>query len=145
MIASPDLELQKAVIDALSADVSLMALVHDVYDSAKVPSDQAANGAPWGEVEGYVSFGPETEIEDNHDCFSVEEITLQIDCWSRKVGRVHVKQIMQAVRVVLKSAELVLPSYGNVLPELELKEITPDPETGVMHGILQFTFDVQVH
>ncbi|MGG9998679.1 DUF3168 domain-containing protein [Pseudovibrio ascidiaceicola] len=141
MMANPDLELQQAVIAALEGDAALMEVVHGVYDSAKAASD----GAPWGEQQGYVSLGPEDELEDHHDCFTIEEITVQIDCWSKKPGRVHTKQILRAVRNVLSGAELPLPSFGNVLTELELQRIVPDPEEGVTHGILQFTFEIQVY
>ncbi|KZL04543.1 hypothetical protein PsAD2_04626 [Pseudovibrio axinellae] len=142
-MGSPDLELQKAVVAALSADETVLEFVHDVFDSVKVPSDQA--NSPWGVKDGYVSLGAEMNVPARHDGFLIEETTLQIDCWSRKTGRVHVKQIMAAVRAVLDGAELPLPSYGNVISELSLHTITPDPETGVTHGVLHFSFEIQVH
>ncbi len=143
-MANPDLELQKAINDALRGDAALMKLVHRVYDSVKVSSEASGNGAPWGELDGYVSFGPEDGTEDRHDCFTIEEVTFQIDCWSRRPGKTHVKQILRAVRNVLSGAELPLPSFGNVLSELVLQRIVPDPEEGVTHGILQFTFEIQI-
>lgn len=132
---APSIELQGAIHAALKGDASLMALVNGVYD--RVPKD------PWGAVMGYISFGPEFTVYEDDDCLSIEEINLQIDVWSRQVGRVHCKQIVDRVRLVL----LTLPElteHALVLADAPLSRVSPDPDGLTMHGIINLRFVVEV-
>jgi hypothetical protein len=132
---APSIELQGAIHDALKGDAALMAMINGVYD--RVPED------PWGTIRGYITFGPEFTVYEDDDCIRIEEINLQLDVWSRQVGRVHCKQIVDRVRQVL----LALPEFTDhalVLAEAPLSRVSPDPDGLTMHGIINLRFVVEV-
>jgi hypothetical protein len=97
------LELQGKLFAALTAAGIAGGRVYD-----HVPPDVAFP---------YVSFGPWTSTSDDADCISADEITGQIDVWSRQPGFVEAKQIARAVRDVLRDADLTLASNALVLLE----------------------------
>lgn len=137
-MASPDTELQGAIFAALKASAEVMALVHDVYDDLRLSDEAKTAGAPYGTAGGYISFGPESSVPDDFDCLPGDEITVQIDVWSNKVGRVHCKAICGAVRGVLKGVTLSLPTHAHVVLDLVLYRVLPDPQEGITHGVMQF-------
>ena len=120
-----------------------MALVHDVYDDTRLSDTQKDAGAPYGTAGGYVSFGPESTVPDDYDCIGLDEVTVQIDVWSHKVGRLHCKQICRAVRDALKDVELDLPTHGHLTTDLALQRVLPDPEEAITHGVMQFTAHIE--
>lgn len=131
---APAVELQGAIHAALTGDAGLMALINGVYD--RVP------GEPWGSVMGYISFGPEFTVYEDAECLRVEEINVQLDVWSRQVGRVHCKQVVDRARQVL----LALPElteHALVLADAPLSRVTPDPDGLTMHGIINLRFEVE--
>lgn len=142
-MAEPETELQKAIYDALKGSATLMALVHDVYDDTRLSDAQMAAGAPFGAADGYVSFGPESTVASDFDCIALDDVTVQLDVWSRKVGRVHCKQICRAVRDVLKDVTLSLPTHGHLTTDLVLQRILPDPNEAITHGVMQFTAHIE--
>lgn len=134
-MTSPSLEVQGVILAALKGNSALMALIANVYDS--VPEN------PWGTALAYVSFGPEDSNIDDVDCIDGEEISLQIDVWSRKPGRVACKNICDAVKSVLHRAELTLTV--NALAEIELENvrILKDPDQTTTHGAMTFRIAVE--
>ena len=142
-MAEPETELQKAIYDALKGSAAVMALVHDVYDDTRLSDAQKAAGAPYGIADGYVSFGPESTVPDDYDCIGLDAVTVQLDIWSRKVGRLHCKQICRAVRDALKDVELDLPTHGHLTTDLVLQRILPDPDEAITHGVMQFTAHIE--
>lgn len=139
----PETELQTAIYDALKDSDYIMMLIHDVYDDTRLDDTQKAAGAPYGAADGYISFGPESTVPDEYDCIAMDEITIQLDIWSRKIGRAHCKQICRAVRDVLKDVTLALPTHGHLTTDLTLQRILPDPDSAVTHGVLQFTAHIE--
>lgn len=142
-MTEPEVELQKAFCDALKGSSKVMALVHDVYDDTRLTDSQKAAGAPYGAEGAYISFGPELTVPDDYDCISSDEITVQLDIWSRKVGRLHCKQICRAVRGALKDVELDLPTHRHLTTDLVLQRILPDPDDAITHGVMQFTAHIE--
>ncbi|MBC7154493.1 MAG: DUF3168 domain-containing protein [Rhodobacteraceae bacterium] len=142
-MAAPESELQKAIYDALKGSAAVMAQVSDVYDDTRLSDAQKAAGAPWGAEDGYISFGPESTVADDHDCIAIDEITVQLDVWSRRVGRLHCKQVCHAVRQALKDVTLTLPTHGHLTTDLVLQRILPDPDDAITHGVMQFTAHVE--
>lgn len=127
-MTDPSLELQSAIVAAVQADTALMALIDDIYD--KVPPK------PWGAMQGYISFGPENIIIEG-DCVDLYDISIQIDVWSRQIGRVHCKQILRELRRVMKTIETTenpIVDIGDPSGDIRL-----DPDGLTTHGFLQYT------
>jgi hypothetical protein len=124
-------ELWDGIFKTLSQDSALMALIDDVYD--KVPS------APWRARKAYLSRGPFYGVPNDADCISSDEITAQIDAWSRKTARGATDVIVTAMRRALHGRSLVLPSGANVSLWVTLWRIIDDPDPLTTHGIVQVT------
>lgn len=133
MSASAD--LQKLIYDTLKANTAVMVLVNGVYDS--VPS------SPWGAKEGYISFGPVDVVEDDAECIIGGIHSVQIDCWSRKVGAVHCKQIVDAVKAALHEKDLQLLSYGLVQMRVTMRRVFRDPDGLTYHGVVTVEADIE--
>lgn len=142
-MVSPSLEFQQAVLEALRGSAEVLALVHGVYDGVTFGKAKKAQGAPWGAKRGYVSFGPESSVPDDFDCLALDEITLQVDVWSKRPGRVHCKAICAAVRKALRGVVLDLPTYGHLRTSLVLERVIPDPRVGITHGVMQFSAEIE--
>lgn len=132
MISSPQAELQKLIFDTLKADATLTALTDDVYDA--VPPEA------WdGTINGYVSFGPTDVVIDDADCITGGQHTFQIDCWSRQVGSVHCKRMVDAVYAALHEQPLTLADNALVEIYVALRQVMRDPDGLTTHGIIQVT------
>lgn len=125
---SAQAELQKLIYDTLKADASVMALASDVYDS--VPEQ------PWGARKGYISFGPSDVVDDDADCISSGDHTFQIDCWSRQVGSVHAKRMVDAVKDALHGRPLKLSENALVEMRVTMRRVFRDPDGLTTHGVV---------
>ena len=135
-MTSPSLEVQGLLVSRLKNTGAVSSLINGVYD--RVPAD------PWGTKQAYISFGAEDMTPDDADCVEGEEITIQIDVWSRKVGRVACKEIMSAVKAALHLRDdLILAENILVECRLELSRILQDPDGLTTHGVMQFSFSVE--
>ncbi len=132
---SPSEELQGAIVALLKNDPGVMALVSDIYD--RVPREA------WDADEGYISFGPEDVVSDFGGCIEVQNISLQLDIWSRKVGRVHAKRIMHEVRRAMRG--LVLSENPIVAMGDPFQQVVRDPDGSTTHGILRYEFEIEAH
>lgn len=131
-MAAPSLELQAVIVAAVRADSSLMALISDIYDLP--PAD------PFGAEQGYIGFGPE-DAPTQKGCVDLVTVTLQLDVWSRRVGRVHCKQILHELKRVLHSvATIENPIVSRGEP---YERILRDPDGITHHGILQLSFGME--
>ena len=131
-MAAPALELQAAIVAAVRADAALMALVSGIYDLP--PAD------PFGAAQGYIGFGPE-DAPTETGCVDLVTVTLQMDVWSRRVGRVHCKEILHELKRVLRgvaTAENPIVSRGE-----PFERILRDPDGVTHHGILQLSFGME--
>ena len=121
----PSLELQGRVVSALKAAGIVGGRVHDaVPEKPTFP---------------YISIGPWTSTSDNADCVLTDEISAQIDVWSRQPGFVEAKQIAHDVRRVLRDADLTLASNALVLFEHRITRAMRDPDGLTSHAVLTFT------
>lgn len=128
---SSSAELQKLVFDTLKGSAAIMALAHDVYD--RVPS------SPFGSKSAYISFGAEDATEDDAEGIIGQEVTLQIDVWSRAPGFVECKQLTDLVRRALHHKSLTLETNALVDTRVVLTRVFRDADGVTSHGVVQMT------
>lgn len=120
--------LQKAIYDALVADVDVGALIGDrIYD--RMPSIGTFPCA---------TFGPTQQLEDDADCITGEEHFIQLDCWSEDQGRlIGCKRIVDAVKAALHGAALSLPDpYALAFMRVTDARVFLDSDGTTAHGVL---------
>lgn len=128
-------ELQKIVFDTLKANSDVMALANGIYDS--VPSN------PFGTKNSYISFGPSDTHDDGTDCAISLQTTLQIDVWSRAVGSVECKKLVDLVRRAFTNKSLTLTENAFVDATVELTRVMVDPDGATHHGVIQVSFLIE--
>lgn len=129
-------ELWGAIRNALIADAALMADVNGVYDKA-LPTD------PWGAKQSYITRGPFFGSPDDADCVVGQEVTLQIDIWSRDPNRWSTDDIVSGVRRVLHNQEVTLTENALVSLEVTLWRVMDDPDLSTTHGVVQVTARIE--
>ncbi|NLS07610.1 DUF3168 domain-containing protein [Rhizobium sp. P32RR-XVIII] len=122
-------ELWAAIYGALKANAALVAMVDGIHD--KAPEQ------PWGAQNTYVSRGPFYGSSDDAECIYGQEITAQIDIWSRKPSRWAVDDIIAEVRQSLHEQEFPLDEMALATIEVRLWRVIDDPEPTTQHGIVQ--------
>ena len=122
-------DLWSAIHAALEASVNLMALIDGVYD--KAPS------SPWRGKNIHVTRGPFAGSADDAECVPGQEITAQIDIWSRQPNRWSVDDVIGQIRDVLHEADLPLASGAVATMQVRLWRVTDDPDPNQQHGIVQ--------
>ena len=132
-------ELQKLLFDTLKGNVAVMALAQDIYDA--VPPDPFD---VWGPKKAYISFGPSDSFNEDAECQTNSVHTVQIDCWSRQVGSVHCKRMVDAVYAVLHDNSSLELSV-NALQQMQvvLRQVYRDPDGLTTHGVLQVQAQIQ--
>lgn len=128
---SASAELQKLIFDTLKADLAVMAIANGVYDN--VPA------SPYGTKNAYVSFGPTDVVDDSADCISSGEHTFQVDCWSKAVGQVECKRLVDAVKDALHERNLVLTENALVEIRVDFRRVFKDPDGLTTHGVVTVT------
>lgn len=124
-------EFQKLIFDTLKANAAVMALANSVYDS--IPT------SPFGAKTAYISFGPVDTNEDDADCITGVETTLQIDVWSRAPGFVECKRLTDLVKKALHRKSLELSENALVDVWVPLVRVFRDPDGITSHGVVQVT------
>lgn len=122
-------DLWDAMLDALKANAALMALVDGIHD--KAPAN------PWGARQVHLTRGPFTGSPEDADCIIGQEITAQIDIWSRKPNRWVMDDVIAQVRKTLHEAELPLTDLALAALQVRLWRITDDPDPTQQHGVVQ--------
>jgi hypothetical protein len=123
-----ELELQGEMVKRLKVFAPLTALVGDrVYDQ---PSSSATFP--------YVSFGPVQVVSDDAEGITSFEATIQVDAWSRKIGRVEVSKIAAAVRVALHDHDLTLSENALLSIRHRQTRYLPDPADETSHAAIEF-------
>lgn len=135
-MASPELELQGAVVARLKADVGLMVLINGVYDQ---PPDTAF-ATP---RESYVTIGEAQFLRDDATCVSGGEIYLTLHAWSRKVGYPVAKQIANAVMESLHLAPLTLATNRLISITHRQTRVFRDPDGLTSHAVIDFVANVE--
>lgn len=126
-------ELQRLLFTTLKADAGVSAITSRVYDNI-----------PTAPVFPYISFGPQDATDAGADCIDGQEITIQLDCWSRAVGFLECKNMVDAVRKALHEQELTLTD--NALAEIRvfLTRVFRDPDGLTTHGVVQVTASCEI-
>ncbi|CAN7667445.1 DUF3168 domain-containing protein [Rhizobium sp. LjRoot98] len=103
-MASPELELQAAILPLLKADATLTPLVNGVYDQPPATCWVTPK-------EGFVTIGEAQTLRDDATCLEGGRVFLTLHGWSRKVGYPAVRAIADAVVEALHLAPLTLPTH----------------------------------
>jgi hypothetical protein len=130
-------ELWDAILTALKANSSLVAMVDGIHD--KAPS------SPWKAKNAYIARGPFLGTPDDAECVAGQEITAQIDIWSRSPNRWYVDEIIEQVRISLHGAELPLGDYALATCEVRLWRNVDDPDPLTQHGVVQILALLERH
>ena len=133
---SPSRELWNLLRDTLLGTASVVSLVDDIFD--KVPK------SPWKGKQAYISRGPTYGNDDGADCIDGQEITLQLDVWSKANSTSPCSDIVEAIRAAIHEQELELTEHALVQVRVEIWRIVDDPDPLITHGIVQVVATVEV-
>lgn len=122
-------ELWSAIYHALTANAAMVAMVEGIHDKAP---DQ-----PWGAKNAYISRGPFYGSSEDADCILGQEITGQIDIWSRKASRWSMDDMIAEVRRSLHQKEFPLDEMALATMEVRLWRVVDDPDPNTQHGTVQ--------
>lgn len=123
-------ELQRLIKVTLEADINIMALAYRVYDHVPL--------SPFGPKNSYIAFGPIDTVEDDADCISGVETTLQVDIRSKKEGALECRALTDLVRKALHHKSLTMSENALVDTHVALTRVFPDPSKE-HHGVVQVT------
>jgi len=127
VIADSSLALQKAIIDRLTADPGVSAIVANrVYD-----------GVPSPVVKPYVSFGSFQVLPEEADCSEGVSVTIQLDGWAVGPKTVEVKRLGAAIARSLQWAEMPLDEDQRlVIMSVEQIQYMRDPDGLTAHAVV---------
>jgi hypothetical protein len=142
------LEIQKALIAALRADLTLAAFlaVHEteaatpaVYDYVPQPvRGEDASRFP------YVVVGEHTETDFDTDDSVGTETTITLHTFTRSGGNKRAREIQGRIKALLhRNTALVIAGQLVVDCLLEYAEVIPDPDGVTRHGVSRFRFITQ--
>ena len=126
-------ELQKAIIQTLSNDAD----VKDIVDGRVFDSVSSEAEYP------YISLGPMTSDTTLADCLELDNISIQIDVWSREVSSEEMRELAHAVRQALTKSDLILEKNGLVLFNHENTRELRDPDGLTSHAAVNFDVIVE--
>ena len=122
-------ELQGLFYSTLTGDAAIMAIAHKVYDRVRTN--------PFGTKTAYITLGATDGTDDTAECIDGQEINTTIHCWSRSVGKVECKRLVDLVRRKLHRANLSLTANALVFLEVESTRVFDDPDGITTHGVVQ--------
>lgn len=128
MADGPQAELQKLIYETLRGTSAIMNMVGDVYD--RVPAD------PFGSKDQYISFGSSDVLNDGADCIASGAHSFQIDIWSRSVGQVNAKRLVDLVSKALDQQDLQLTENALVEINIDFRRVFPDSDPLITHGVV---------
>lgn len=128
-MASPDLELQGAVVARLKAFAPLTELVDEkVYD--RPPADA---------VEPYVDIGEAYCLRSDTECVDGQEVRLTLHAWSTYAGGFkEVKQVADAVVIALHQHPMALPTNRVISIVHRLTRVMRDADGLTSHAVIEF-------
>jgi hypothetical protein len=124
---SSSAELQKLIFDTLKATPTIMALCGGVYD--RVPA------TPYGTKTAYISFGPADMVDDGADCITSDLHTFQVDVWSKAVGQVEAKRLVDLVKTALHEQSLELTEAALAEIRVDFRRVFKDSDGLTTHGV----------
>lgn len=126
-------ELQKVIIQTLSNDEDVKDIVDGrVFDSVPLKAEYP-----------YISLGPMTSDTTLADCLELDNISIQIDVWSRDVSSAEMRELANAVRQALTKSDLALEKNGLVLFNHENTRELRDPDGLTSHAAVNFDVIVE--
>lgn len=128
MSVDAQIDLQTAIYNALTGDVTLMAAITGVYDF--VPQDTSYP---------YVTIG-----DDDYSWFGTMgvdggEYTVQIDTWTQIEGRKQCKDVMKLISNVLHNGSLTITDNYHVSTRLDFQETIKEADAFTYHGTQRYT------
>lgn len=128
-------ELQAAIVGKLKMTPAVTALI-----GARIFDHQPAS------VQfPFVSFGPVQEVPSDYDCIDAAEIIIQIDIWSRAVGKQEASKIATAIERALHDASLTMTDNAFVVITKGIRRIFKAADNLTTQGALRFTAVVEKH
>lgn len=122
------LAVQQAVVAVLKADAVMAATVDGrVFDD--VPPDA---------VFPYVCLTGWQHVPDEVDCFDVSEFFFDVQCFSRRVGRIDVGKIAAAVRKALSRTEISIDTGESAIISHRGTNYFTEPDGLTQRAILNF-------
>ncbi|PDT79957.1 DUF3168 domain-containing protein [Sinorhizobium sp. BJ1] len=128
---SASAELQKLLFDTLTGNGQVMAFAGGVYD--RVPAD------PYKAKTAYISFGPSDVVDDSAECVTSGEHTFQLDVWSKAVGQVEAKRLVDLIYGALHEQELTLTENALAEIRVDFRRVFPDQDPLITHGVVTVT------
>lgn len=135
-MASVELELQGACLQALKASASLSALVNGVYDQPP----ETAWAAP---KESYVTIGEAQFLRDDATCVNAGQTYLTLHAWSRKVGYPAAKQVADAIVEALHLASLTLATNRLISIMHQQTRVFRDSDGLTSHAVIEFVANTE--
>ncbi|ABF71264.1 p012 [Rhizobium phage 16-3] len=132
---SASAELQKLLFTTLTGTAGVMALAGGVYD--RVPAD------PYKTKTAYVSFGPSDVVDDSADCIISGEHTFQLDVWSKAVGQVEAKRLVDLIYNALHEQSLELTENALAEIRVDFRRVFPDQDPLITHGVVTVTASIE--
>lgn len=125
----------KAIHDALSADVSVQALLGSparLYDHP--PEDP---------IFPYLSYGPMRSTDIGGDTTPLITHSLTLHLWSRYSGRVEILQCLSAVSEVLEGGNFQISDAHIVSVNIIFSDHLRAPDGRTLHGLLRLNVTTQ--
>lgn len=127
---SPSRELWAAIVARLNATTAVTTLVDRIYDKA--------DEQQWAGVkQAVITKGPVYGSDESADCVDSQEITIQIDVWTRGTRRSLCDDVVHAVRRALNGASLPLTEFALAGISVVLWRVMDDPDPLTQHGVIQ--------
>lgn len=92
----------------------------------------------------YVSFGPSDIVDDGAECIEAETHTIQLDVWSRAVGKGECKNITDGVKKALIRDMPTISDNAIVEMTVPYCQVVSDPDGLTSHGIIQVEIKVEI-
>jgi hypothetical protein len=128
-MASPAVDLQKAIHGLLTADAALV---------AKLGGQKVFDATPPNAAFPYVSFGRTSIYDWSTGTESGTEQLFTIHVWSKAKGKTETLEIMETIRQLIDAAPPELDDHALVNLQLEFAEVRFDDDISVHHGLLRF-------
>jgi hypothetical protein len=128
-MASPAVDLQKAIHGLLTADAALV---------AKLGGQKVFDATPPNATFPYVSFGRTSIYDWSTGTESGTEQLFTIQVWSKAKGKTETLEIMETIRQLIDAAPPELEDHALVNLQLEFAEVRFDDDISVHHGMLRF-------
>ncbi|MCH4542926.1 DUF3168 domain-containing protein [Ochrobactrum sp. A-1] len=92
----------------------------------------------------YVSFGPSDIVDDGAECIEAETHTIQLDVWSRAVGKGECKNLVDGIKKGLQRDAPVLSENAIVEMIVPFTQVVSDPDGLTSHGIVPVEIKVEI-